>query len=844
MEKRDGATVLHNVKSLVGARSQAVVAALSFCIWLWHVPAHGQYRSTQWTAEDGLPQNSVRGIAQTSDGYLWVATLNGLARFDGIRFTVFDKSNTPGLTSNRIIAMVRGAGDELWLASEDGNVVRHDKGRFEQFGPENGVQPHSVKGIATDGRGGITILSESTILGWNPIPGNSHPLPRFLTTTASCPCGGPGRASGICAGQNFAASSGAELRTYTLPTTFPLADVGAVAVGGDDVVWIRLTGGRHARISGGQIIFAEGTVETPFKGKRQTWAASVEPNFQRRLKLPSDGTEELIPYNVIRDDNEGNVWVGSEGRGLFRIQEQSIRTYSTAHGLAGANVYPVLEGRNGDIWIGTWPAGVSRIRDGAVTTFSAAHGVPGPVTSLAEDAAGRLWIGSHGGVVILESGTLRKPTGLPANMPTVQAILPLAGEAMMLGTPNGVYLADGQRSRWLTSQTGLAIDDARVIVQARNGDIWIGGYGGLTRLRGGTFERWTQATGLPGSNVRAIYEDASGDIWIGTYDDGLGRFRNGTWSTINRSNGLFDNGAFQILEDARGNFWISSNRGIYRVPKQQLNEFVDGRRHRVESVAYGRSDGMLSIECNGGLWPAGAKDSRGRLWFPTQAGVAVVDPDLLQAVTVPPKVAIEAIAVEGTELGVSDAVTLRPGQSHLTIHYTALSYSKPEQIIFRYRLDGVDTDWRDVGSARTANYASLPPGSHRFRVIAVNSDGVHSASEGTLAVTVIPPFYRRTWFILSLGLATAALISLAWSYRVRQLLAKQAAQQVFARQLIASQEQERRRIAADLHDSLGQRLVVINNLARLLLRNKPGSSRYGSLGDDRRDWHRSRRGHR
>ena len=796
-------------------RSSAIA---SLCALLYASTAHAQFRSTQWTAEDGLPQNSVRGIAQTSDGYLWIATLNGLARFDGVRFMVFDKSNTPGMSSTRFMAMIRGTSDELWLASEDNNAARFRLGVFEPLGARQGVAPHSVTGLTGNGRGGVWLGSGGRIMRWDASTATFIPETFEVDNARFGALWWRGTGFWSLRGHRLHCLVRGVMRVHALPAAFPLDEIHGVAVGGDNVVWIGLAGDRYARIVDGRVTYASGTVETPFVGRRHTWKAIINSNLDRTLVIPSDGTEKTILYNIISEDNERNTWIGSEGQGLFRVREQSIRVYSTAQGLAGNNIYPVLKSRSGDMWIGSWPAGLSRVREGQVATFTPRDGLPGLVTALAEDADGRLWVGTHRGLALFVEGRFETPPGLPAKLPTVQAILQTRSGVTLLGTEDGVYLVDGARSRWLTSKSGLAIDDARVLVEARNGDIWIGGYGGLTRMRGAGFDRWTEAQGLPSDNVRAIYEDGEGDIWIGTYDGGIARWHDDRWSTINRTHGLFDNGAFQILEDARSNFWFSSNRGIYRVARQQLVDVASGRASRVHSASYGQSDGMLSAECNGGTWPAGARDDSGRLWFPTQAGVAVVDPESLTVVTEPPRVAIEEVALDGASLGTTNRVTIMPGQANLVIQFTALTYSRPEQTTFRYRLDGVDTDWRDAGTRRRVDYSHLPPGRHRFRLMARNSDGLVSTAESTLAIEVIPPFYRRWWFFASLCLASAALISVLWNHRVNQLLAKQAAQRAFAQQLISSQEHERRRIAAELHDSLGQRLIVISNLARVLSR--------------------------
>jgi signal transduction histidine kinase len=402
---------------------------------------------------------------------------------------------------------------------------------------------------------------------------------------------------------------------------------------------------------------------------------------------------------------------------------------------------------------------------------------------------------------------------LPSDFPVIQAILVSAEGSLLLGTPDGLYkfaIAKSPEGMRLQSQRKLIDGDVRVLVNGSHGDLWAGGYNGLTRIHNGVFTHWSEREGLPSANVRSIYEDADGVLWVGSYDGGLGRYADNHWTRFTRDDGLFDNGVFQILEDAHQNLWMSSNRGIYRVDK-------------ILASSYGRSDGLLNAECNGGLWPAGAKDDDGNLWFPTQGGVAVVDTNIINRNTTPPRVVIESVLLDHKLANANSPIKIRPGQDGLEIQYTALSFSKPEQVAFRYMMDGLDSTWEEVGTRRTAYFSHMPPGNYIFRVMAANSDGVWSVTQQSIPITVMPPFYLTGWFIaLICGLLLLATYAL-WSIRVAEFKRRATVQQAFAKELIASQEMERRRISAELHDSLGQRLIVIKSLAYFLQRPKAAS---------------------
>ncbi len=805
-------------------RARLTLAAAFIACFVFIPPGRAQFRATHWDADAGLPQNIVRGIVQMPDGYLWIATLNGVARFDGVRFTTFDKSNTRGITTNRFASIAQGANGDLWLDAENGALTQYHHGKFHTLGASEGIAPTSVRGITSDNAGNVWILSNEKILKWDNAAGRFNPIDDgdVLSYNSLAWFG-----AGFWAMQGTALTCfvHGRLLHYELPPNVPPTDVHRVAVGADGAVWLALPDARMARFLSNKWLLASNSVEMPFADPtRSSWKAIITSRLERILELPSGGFPSGISYNTIVEDNEHDVWVGAEGQGLYRIERQTIHTYSVPEGLAGAHVYPVLAVKNGDVWAGTWPAGLTQFHQGAIRTYTTRDGVPGLVTALAESRNGDLWIGTHNGLAVLSHGKIQPAPNLPQVFPVIQSIFETQDGTLLLGTPVGVYRYNpiSRQGSWFQPKPGVSLGDVRVIIRGNNGDLWLGGYSGLTRIHNGELTLWTEQNGLPSNSVRAIYEDPQDVIWVGTYDGGLGRLANNQWTHYTESSGLFDNGVFQILEDSHANLWMSSNRGIFRVSKKQLNDYAEGKDSTLISVSYGRNDGMLNAECNGGTWPSGAIDKRGKLWFPTQDGVAVVDPNLVPVSQQSPRIVIESVLIDHNPSDLETPVTVDTGQESLEIEYTALSFYRPDQIVFRYKMDGLDSKWQNVGYRRTAYFSHMPPGNYTFRLMAANSDGSWSEARG-LSITVLPPFYLTPWFAVATLLALACLLYAFWSYRVSQLHKIQAAQQAFSQELIYSQESERRRISAELHDSLGQRLILIKNHALFLLR--PGAEK-------------------
>jgi streptogramin lyase len=652
---------------------------LCFALYLGTSCVDAQYRIDQWTADSGLPQNSVYGIVQTADGYLWIATVDGLARFDGVQFSVFNKGNSSGIINNRFISLFEDAGRNLWAGTEESGVVRFRGGAFESFGTEAGV-PRSVKWIEADAEGVGTIFqgpdAAVRLREGKFSPVNEQPnLPKAADASSNIKilcrpgqerkfseCFVRGRWISFSVDDGSASGKLSVTQDANADGSIPIRFVSA-AQGADGIVWLITADGRLARADNGRVthIYDErdGLPKYPMylivgaklglvskDSDEALWLVDL-PSLQKDLLLKGTGgtfPRDKLEFLSTYADEEGNLWFGTKRDGLFRARKQVITAYSEADGIKDKTVYPIYQDHAGKIWLGGG-SGLFKRENGTFVPVESTGDFL--VSAISEDSAGRVLISNFGALFVLENNKFVpfEPAKIPP-LGFIYAVHADGEKALWIGSAGGLRrFKDGVLTS-ITTADGLAGDDVKVIIEARSGGLWIGTYEGLTRFKDGRLTTWREADGLPSRTVRALYEEADGTLWIGSYDGGLARFKDGKFTRYDMKVGLPNDGAFQILADDDRHFWISSNRGIYSVSRDELNDFADGKIARISSTVYGKSDGMLSIECNGGRWPAVVRADDGRLWFPTQDGVAIIDPKNIKINSQPPPVVIEAVTVD------------------------------------------------------------------------------------------------------------------------------------------------------------------------------------------------------
>ncbi|MEX2153441.1 MAG: two-component regulator propeller domain-containing protein [Gemmatimonadaceae bacterium] len=790
-----------------------------------------RYAVDVWTTDHGLPQNSVNAIAQTPDGYLWIGTSGGLARFDGVRFTLVERRDSAGTHIDRIVALTVGPDSALWIATENG-LLRYDQRRFTVWREKDGVPGTVISAVHADRDGTVWLNADGKLVRY--VDG--------VFTVAAATSGTWGIARDSLGILWYARAPHGGLSRSGRDTVALPPDAVSFAFQEPGTRWFFTSGGG---------LLSSGDVERRWRRDQLAIAAAraivrdgagaywlggtglhlFQPGARGRLTWPVRIPERGARYDVrfLFVDREGTLWAGTNGDGLIRVARHRLRVYSERDGLSKDQMTAVIQDQDGRMIFGTNCGGLHVLPIGSETVerFRWPGGGRGPdcPMSLARSAGGALWVGHYGPLYRIRDGLaeiVRTPDG--ATVGLVHALHEGRDGTMWAGRLRGGLVAlrpDGGARRYGRAD-GMEDETVLFVMDDADGVVWVGTPGGLGRLAGvGAGERFTwftTADGLPTEHVRAVYQDAEGTHWIGTYGGGLARLKDGRFTAIGEREGLADNVVSSILEDDDGNFWMTGNRGIHRVRRADLAAFADGELRRVRGVLYDRTDGLLSVETNGGFMPAAWRARDGTMWFPTVRGVAMVDPAGPGFRRQPPATAVEDVLVDGAPLANGAEHEIGPGSRRLELHYTGLSLIAPEHIMFRYRLAGFEDDWNLVGTLRQAHYPRLPHGRYLFEVQAANRGG-RWGEAAVVPIRVLPLFWETLSFRLLAIIVAAGAAGAAIRHRFVRLRREHQRQQAFARRFIEGQETERKRIAAELHDSVGQGLLVAGNRAVLALRS-------------------------
>jgi len=855
--------------------------ALSLLAWMVHVPcsasAETDFLIDVWDTEKGLPDSTVTAIQQTRDGYLWVGTYNGLARFDGIQFEVFDSLNTAALTHPRVQALFVDANGILWINTFDGSLTSYHSGQFRLEHQETMSSDVRVSMIVSTTNQTVFSSQIGQLLRRR---GQSSDWERFLPEDSPRP-------------------------------TFYFQD------GQGQVWWHSLSQAQYGRLKDGQLEMIEGesanflTVDSAGR----LWVGTDTGigrwgNGEYRLLTPTNGEAELnvefiLPlggqtnwvwanerlrkqegrvwvteveawqgllgtdagrYMGAHVDAHGGVWFNHYGNGLFYISpEGEPRRLTREDGLPGNRVGAWFADREGNIWVGVDRGGLGRLRPGVFQVIGEAQGLPAQaVSAVMEDGEEGVWASTFGsGVHRWQEGTVRQ---VPLQSRAGRFVFSLCelepGVLWMSAGDEDLYVLDGEGFRrapwdahgvkallkdpegrlWAGLKNGVGYWDpiagqataleegfetaAVRVLSTSGGVVWFGSDdGSLYEYFNGNLQRHRAEDSLSYQPIWSLWPEADGTVWIGTFRGGLLRFKDGEFTRYSLGEGLPSDIISQILDDGQGRLWCGSDRGLFHVNKTDLNEFARGERTRVEAMVYGLLDGLPSLDFSGGYNPSCLRAQDSRLWFATAKGLVSVDPESIGPGVAPPPAAIQDMRIDGIKQflahpgseGASgkEPLEVAPGRRQFRFEYTALNLSSPDKVRFRHRLVGHDLDWIEAGTRRDAIYSSLPPGNYEFQVTACSSEGVWNTELATVRFELLPQFYETWWFFGAIGLTLLSVVVFA----VRRVATSNLRRELAMAEQQHAIELDRARIAKDIHDDLGAGLTEISLLSELAQRD-------------------------
>ncbi|MDB5391843.1 MAG: putative two-component system sensor kinase [Planctomycetaceae bacterium] len=765
-----------------------------------------------WQVQNGLPRASIFAIRQSSDGYIWLGTQNGLYRFDGVRFATIDDTKGFSLKNVWIDDLVEDQEQNLWLATDNSGLVQLRDGTTTQFGVSDGMPSEHVrcllvsqsgklwigtdKGLACLDQGTFQVFQVEQGLGSNDVQalcetsdgtiwigGGNDQLSAWdgkkfkLTTLSSLPERGSVRALlGTTDGVLWAGTSAGlvqlkngQQRRFTRAEGLADDWVHSIAKAGQTGIWVGTKDGiSRLLLDGGEIEsfrsrngLSQSTVYSLCEDHEGSlWAGTKNGlnQFGDRRTIPFT-TNEGLPSNdtgPLLQDQSGRVWVGTLGAGLARYDGRSFSVAATKkEGLPSDTVLALANGVDNELWIGT-DHGICRMQGGKVQeTLTTEHGLPSNIVrSLCRDHTGTIWAGTTLGLAELRHGRFVQPSGDPAvlRLP-VLAMMDFQGKALLVSTQGGGM---------------YSVTDRQMRLLADRGQV------------------------TPG--IDALYEDRDGLLWMGCRGRGLGLFDGNKTTYFTVKDGLHDDDITGIVADDNDRIWMACSRGIFFVLRTELRKFAAGEVTTLKSSPFSPTKELRTVECRSGVQPSLWKMQDGSVWFSTISGLIVVDQKHFIRDLPAPSVLVEEVRVNGQNMSPHELKSLPPRRTNLDFRYTALSLTIPTRITFQYMLEGFDKDWVDAGLRREAFYTNLSPGLYRFRVRALNPDDA-SWTEAAKPVSfrLEPHFFQTLWFIPACVAALGMTGFLLFRLRVRQI--KSRLQAVLA---------ERSRIARELHDTLIQ----------------------------------------
>lgn len=783
------------------------------------------YWARTWQTDDGLPRNSITCIAQTPDGFLWFGTPFGLIRSDGRTFTAMEGESHEALARARTRVLYADRAGRLWIGTGTMGILRYDRHTFTLINNKDGLSHPTVSSICEDAGGTVWIGSQDGTISWvdgedvvhaiEPIPTDRLPDAVQLVRDQN------GTLWFATRGTYGQLVNGAATNIIVTPHVFAL-----LASSHDGGMWVG-AGDTVQKLSADDPASVVESVPSPCTPNQiaalledragNLWIACPRAGLFRYTQgsgVLELSTTQRIP--ALLEDAEANLWVGTEGGGLKRLRPRMFRQLAAPSSNSHMTLLSVCETADGTRWLSAQSPGLLKLAPGRepefISTFTNIR-----TTCVLPRPGGGIWAGT------INWGLLEAVNNEAVRVGNRQIFRNRQIRALHQDTRGNLWigcLPDGLVKYASTTMTppdyyfarGLPKQAIWAITDDGRGNLWLGTIGGeLWRFDGTNFTRMGETNGLPKASIGALHFTTNGDLWIGTLGGGLGRMRGNSAVFANTRHGLSDDVISSIVDDGLGDFWLGSDRGLVRVRQSELNDFADGKRERFDAIGYGKDDGLANVECLGGYQPSAWRCASGEICFATSKGAILVNPAAIPSDHPPPPLLLEAVRLNGRNIGDQRAPRFAYGYGTLEFQFTAPSFVGPERIRYRHQLAGLDPDWNETASELTVSYPRLAPGKYEFQFTARHLDGDWNASPLTFPFEVTPAYWQTVWFRGALLLLFSAALVGAVRYRYVQKMKRKLHKLEQARAV----EQERIRIARDIHDDLGARLTQMAFLSEM-----------------------------
>jgi ligand-binding sensor domain-containing protein/signal transduction histidine kinase len=742
-----------------------------------------------WTTENGLPQNSINNIYQSDDGYIWILTFAGISKFDGIKFTNINSSNTPGIAADRLIKVIPINKSDFLILEENGKILTYENKKFQTF---NSAKEFISGWLEKKYSAVISVIREYAVfftdLGIKIIkkPTNiSLDLDNNLFRYAQATPDGK-----IWVRKDNILYYILESDPLSVCRLFDKSDIHSELFRDNrSNYWVAEYKG-----NGTELFKYEEKVSASVMSKNAikikynfNWVTLNDENeviigtlYNGIVKI-SNGKEYILSDNdklnktnvhSMMVDKEKNLWAGTNSDGLYCLKKKRVFSLTTENGLSYPVILSIHQNPKGGIWICTNGGGLNYLYNGKISGYSKKLNIYSVFLYTAlTDYEDNLWVGTELNTVHKYSkgkDEVYKPLDQLVNQFT-KVLYEDSKKRMWIGAQTGLACYDNGKFTKYTVNDGLVNNSVLSVLEDKDNSIWIGTSGGISHLKDDKFTNFTMKDGLKNEAIRSIYQDENKTMWFGSYGGGLYRLMDGKFKLISSENGLYDDVVHNIIEDKNHRFWMSCNKGIFFTSKKELYDFTEGRISHINCVSIRKSDGMKNDECNGGFQPSACLTKDNKIYYPTIDGIAIIDLDNFNINNFPPQVILEKITIDDRLCDNDKNIEIAPKDRYLEINYTGLSYFAPDKIKFKYKMENFDADWIDAGTRRTAYYNNISPGEYKFIVIACNGDGVWNETGASIVIIKHPPFWVTWWFLTLSGFFILISIFAIYKLRVRQI---------------------------------------------------------------------------